>query len=254
MSAVGWCVVKRLRASGGLCYRPFAPVMVCLQMVGLLLANPAAPAPPGVEAVLALEQAGHDEAALALAEQQCHHTPPSALAHLEAARLGLKLGQPTTLIEAHLHAARALAPDNPRIRYISALAREGEGDDGAARVLYLEALSLRSNFTDARSRLVALAIRSKDWALAEEQLRALLASGERSVGHRLQLAHVLEEGGKATAAEAMLLALHHEEPSNAAVTGALADYYERHNRMKEALALRRGTQEKKLRPLQPSRR
>ncbi len=224
-------------------------------MVGLLLAvSPSAPASQGVEAVLALEASGQDEKALALAEEQSRHTPPSALPHLEAARLALKLGKDTASMEAHLQAARALAPDNPRVRYLAALVKEGEADDGAARVLYLEAISLRSNYVEARSRLVALAIRVRDWVLAEEQLRALLASGERSVGRRLQLAKVLEGAGKSSQAEAVLVGLHHEEPTNAAVTSALADYYERHNRMKEALALRRAPAAKKLRPLQPSRR
>ncbi|MGO9066574.1 MAG: tetratricopeptide repeat protein [Myxococcaceae bacterium] len=228
---------------------------VFAHMVGLLLAVSAgAPASQGVEAVLHLEASGQDEAALALAEKQCQATPPSALPHLEAARLALKLGRDTATIEGHLQAARALAPDNPRIRYLAALAKEGESDDGAARVLYLEALSLRSNYTEARSRLVALGIRAQDWVLAEEQLRALLAAGDRSVGRRLQLAKVLEGAGKSSEAEAVLVSLHHEDPSNAAVTSALADYYQRHNHLKEALALRRAPPAKKLRPLQPSRK
>ena len=224
-------------------------------MLGLFLAAPAsASASPGVEAVLALEQSGHDEAALALAEQYCLGKPPSALPHLEAARLGLKLGGETVTIEKHLSAARLFAPDNPRVRYLAALAKEGEGEDGAARVLYLEALSLRASYTDARTRLVALAIRTHDWTLAESQLRALLAAGERSVSRRLQLAQVLEEAGKASQAESALLALHHEVPTNPAVTAALADFFERHHRTQAALALRRATPEKKLRPLPPSRR
>ena len=169
-------------------------------------------------------------------------------------RLVTERARDTAAIESHLLAARALAPDNPRVRYLSALAKEGEGDDGAARLFYQEAISLRANYTDALTRLVALAIRSSDWTLAEAQLRALLAAGERSVSRRLQLARVQEEVGKSSQAGSLLLALHHEAPSNPAVTAALADYYERHNRMKEALALRRATSEKKLRPLQPSRR
>lgn len=224
-------------------------------MLGLLLAVPAsAPPPPGVEAVLALEQSGHDEAALALAEQLSRQTPPSALPHLEAARLGLKLGKDTGSIDKHLQAARYLAPDNPRVRYLAALAKEGVGDDAAARLLYLEAIWLRNGYTEARTRLVSLAVRTQDWTLAEVQLRDLLALGERSVGRRLQLAHVLEEQGKLSQAESVLLQLHHDEHTNATVTAALADFYDRHHRTKEALALRRAPAEKKLRPLQPSRR
>ena len=208
----------------------------------------------GVDAVLALEQAGSSEAALAKAEALSQQMPPSALAHLEAARLGLKLGAQTSAIEKHLQAARVLAPDNPRVPYLSAQVEEGRGDDAGARALYLAAVSLRHDYTEARTRLVAIGIRSKDWALAESQLKALLAAGERSVGRRLQLARVLEDASKPGEAEAVLVQLHQEDATNGTVTSTLADFYVRHGRPKEALALQRTQTTKKLRPLQPSRR
>jgi predicted Zn-dependent protease len=228
--------------------------MLFATVLNFVLAASASAAGSGVEEVIALEQAGQDAAALALAESLSQTPPASALPHLEAARLGLKLGAPTLSIEKHLQAARALAPDNPRLRYLSAQVKEGQGDDAGARALYLEAVALRSGYTEARTRLVAIGIRSKDWALAEAQLRALLAAGERSVGRRLQLARVLEDADKTADAEAVLVKLHHEDPSNATVTSALEDFYLRHGRTKDAQALRRGGTEKKLRPLQPSRR
>ena len=211
------------------------------------------PAGSGVEEVLSLEQAGQDEAALAMADSLCQRTPPSALAHLEAARLGLKVGAPTASVEKHLQAARVLAPDNPRLRYLAAQVKEGQGDDAGARELYQEAVSLRANYTEARTRLVAIGIRSKDWGLAEAQLKVLLASGEHPVGRRLQLARVLEDEGKPAEAEAVLVKLHHEDRTNATVTSALADFYVRHGRPKDAQKVRRAEPEKKLRPLQPSR-
>jgi len=231
-------------------------VRACLQALGwLVLAAPAgATAASGVEEVVALEQAGQDEAALAKAEELSQKVPPSALPHLEAARLALKLGHDSAGVERHLEVARTLAPDNPRVRYLMALAKETQGNDAAARALYLEAIALRASYTEARSRLAALAIRTRDWALAEVQLRMLVALGERSFGRRLQLAHVLEEAGKSSQAETVLVTLHREQPNNAAVTTALADFYERHDRMKEAVALRHAAAAKKLRPLQPSRR
>jgi Flp pilus assembly protein TadD len=207
----------------------------------------------GVDAVLALELAGRDEAALAMAEQLCLQPPASALPHLEAARLGLKLGRDPASIENHLRRARELAPTNPRARYLEALVREGQGDDGRARVLYLEAVALRSSYGDARSRLVALGVRTRDWPLAEEQLRALVAAGDRTPGRRLQLARVQEDASKLVEAEATLRALHREQPHNDTTTAALADFYQRHGRTSEAAAVRRTTQPKKLRPLQPSR-
>jgi predicted Zn-dependent protease len=207
----------------------------------------------GVEEVIALEQAGQDAAALALAESLSQTPPSSAVAHLEAARLGLKMGVPTPSIEKHLQAARVLAPDNPRLRYLSAQVKEGQGDDAGARALYLEAVSLRSGYTEARTRLVAIGIRSKDWTLAEMQLKALLSAGESSVGRRLQLARVLENAGKTAEADAVLVRLHHEDTSNATVTSALEAFYLRQGRTKDAQALRVAEPAKKLRPLQPSR-
>jgi len=228
-------------------------VTLSAQLLGLFLALSGDAPGSGVEEVLALEQAGRDEAALERAEALSHQTPPSALAHLEAARLGLKLGRETAPIEKHLLVARELAPDNPRVRYLAGQVKEGQGKDAEARALYLEAVSLRSGYTEARTRLVAIAFRDKDWVLAEAQLRALLAAGEISIGRRLQLARVLEDASRPAEAEAVLLKLHHEGPANTTVTSALADFYARHDRMKEALALRKPPPAKKLRPLQPSR-
>ncbi len=224
------------------------------RVLALLLAATGASPGSGMEPVLALEQAGQDEAALAMAESLCQQPPPSALPHLEAARLGLKLGRETAFIETHLQAARALSPDNPRLRYLSALVKEGQGDDAGARALYLEALSLRSGYTEARTRLAALATRSKDWVQAETQLRALIAAGDRTPGRRLQLARVLEDASKLPAAEAVLVKLHREDRADGTVTLELSDFYARHGRMKESQALRRTQATKKLRPLQPSRR
>jgi Flp pilus assembly protein TadD len=245
----GW-LVKRLRRGWRLCYAS-GPMVGRMALVLLAMAGEGSGS--GVEEVLALEQAGRDEAAFVRAEQLALQVPPSALPHLEAARLGLKLGRDLAMVERHLQAARTLAPDNPRLRMLSALVREGQGDDAGARLLYLEALSLRSNYTEARTRLVALGIRTGDWPLAEQQLRALIVAGDASVGRRLQLSRVLEDASKLTEAEAILKALHRQAPENAAVTSALASFYERHDRMEEALALRRPTPVKKLRPLQPSR-
>jgi predicted Zn-dependent protease len=228
-------------------------VTLSAALLGFVLAAPATAPRAGLEDVLALEQAGKDQAALALAEALSQRLPPSALYHLEAARLGLKVGAPTPAVEAHLSAARALAPDNPRQRYLSAQVKEGQGDDAGARALYLQAVSLRSDYTEARTRLVAIGIRSKDWALAETQLKALLGAGERSVGRRLQLARVLEDAGKTAEAETLLRKMHHDDAGNATVTAALEDYYLRHGRPQDAQALRKTEPDKKLRPLQPSR-
>ncbi len=107
----------------------------------------------GVEPVLALEQAGQDEAALAMAEQPLPAASAPPLPHLEAARLGLKLGRETAFIETHLQAARALSAGQPAGPLPgSALVKEGQGDDARRGALYLEAAARCAAATPRRGR------------------------------------------------------------------------------------------------------
>jgi Flp pilus assembly protein TadD len=202
------------------------------------------------------EQAGDDAGALALAEGWAAGEPRSPYGHLEAARLGLKLGRDLDRVDAHLRDAYALAPDNPRALHLWGVLEEERGDFEGARGAQRRALFLRSDYMEARVRLAALAQRVGDWPEAERELRALIDSGDRSGGMRIQLASVQQKQGRMADAERTLVELHRSEPQNAAATRALAELYARTGRAKQSAALLRSLDppKRELRPLRSSRR
>jgi Flp pilus assembly protein TadD len=202
------------------------------------------------------EQAGDDAGALALAEGWAAGEPRSPYSHLEAARLGLKLGRDLDRVDAHLRDAYALAPDNPRALHLWGVLEEERGDLEGARGAQRRALSLRSDYMEARVRLAALAQRVGDWPEAERELHALIDSGDGSSGMRIQLASVQQKQGRMVDAERTLGQLHRSEPQNAVATRALADLYARTGRPKQSAALLRSLDppKRELRPLRSSRR
>jgi predicted Zn-dependent protease len=209
-----------------------------------------------LESIVAREKSGDDAGALAMAESWVAAEPSSPYGHLESARLGLKLGKNLEAVDHHLRWAYALAPDNPRGLHYWGLLEEERGDIEGARAAQRRALALKSDYLDAHVRLAALAQRVGDWKEAEQELRVLIAAGDRSVGTRLQLATAQEKGGHAKDAEMTLTELHRAEPKNAVVTRALADFYNRTGRTKQAAALLKSLDPPKrsLRPLAASKR
>jgi predicted Zn-dependent protease len=209
-----------------------------------------------LDQIVTREGAGDDAGALALAESWAAGDPRSPYGHLEAARLGLKLGTHLEVVDWHLRWAYALAPDNPRGLHLWGLLEEERGDIEGARAAQRRALVLRSDYADARRRLAALAQRVGDWTEAERELSQLISSGDGDTGTRLQLASAQEKSGQTAEAEQTLSALHRAQPKNAVVTRALADYYARTGRSKQATALLRSLEPQKrtLRPLSASRR
>jgi Flp pilus assembly protein TadD len=209
-----------------------------------------------IDQISGREQAGDDGGALALAEGWAAGEPRSPYGHLEAARLGLKLGRDLERVDAHLRDAYALSPDNPRALHLWGVLEEERGDFEGARGAQRRALSLRSDYTEARVRLAALAQRVGDWPEAEREIRALIDSGDRSAGMRLQLASVQQKQGRMVDAERTLVELHRSEPGNAVATRALADLYASTGRTKQSAALLRSLDppKRELRPLRSSRR
>lgn len=208
------------------------------------------------EQISGREQAGDEAGALALAEGWAAVEPRSPYGHLEAARLGLKLGRDLERVDAHLRDAYALAPDNPRALHLWGLLEEERGDVEGARGAQRRALSLRNDYAEARVRLATLAQRVGDWPEAERELRTLIDSGDRSAGTRLQLASVQQKQGRMVEAERTLAELHRSEPQNAVATRALADLYARSGRPKQSAALLRSLEppKRELRRLGSSRR
>jgi tetratricopeptide (TPR) repeat protein len=209
-----------------------------------------------LEQIVAREQAGDDTGALALAESWAAGEPRSPYGHLEAARLGLKLGRNLEIVDSHLRWVYALAPENPRGLYLWGLLEEERGDLEGARGAQRRAIALRSDYLDAHTRLAALAQKGADWAEAERELRVIIVSGDKNAGTRLQLAAVQEKAGKQKDAERTLTDLHRAEPKNPAVTRALADLYARTGRQRQAATLSRtlDAPKRSLRPLSASRR
>ena len=149
-----------------------------------------------LEQIAAREAAGDDGGALAVAESWAATEPGSPYGHLEAARLGLKLGRSLETVDWHLRWAYALAPDNPRGLHLWGLLEEERGDLEGARGAQRKALALRSDYLDAHRKLAALAERASDWAEAEKELKYLIRAGDGDTGLKLQLARVQERSGQ----------------------------------------------------------
>ena len=207
------------------------------------------------EQIAANEAAGNDAGALAWAEWWAQNEPRSPYSHLEAARLGLKLGTRLEMVDWHLRWAYALAPDNPRAVHLWGVLEEERGDVQGAREAQRKAIALRADYVDAHRRLAALAQRAGDWGEAEKEFHWLIGAGDGETGLKLQLAGVQEKSGEVAQAEKTLTDLHKAVPKNAVVTRALADFYGRTGRQKQATALMKTLepQRKAMRSLSASR-
>ena len=207
------------------------------------------------ENIAANEAAGNDAGALAWAEWWAQNEPRSPYAHLEAGRLGLKLGTRLEMVDWHLRWAYALAPDNPRGVHLWGVLEEERGDIQGAREAQRKAIALRADYIEAHRRLAALAQHAGDWGEADQELRDLIGAGDGDTGLKLQLAGVQEKLGQVSQAEKTLSDLHKAQPKNAVVTRALADFYGRTGRQKQATALLKTLepQKKAMRSLSASR-
>lgn len=216
------------------------------------------PAPPlgGLDAARAAEQEGDLARALALAEGVVAAYPRSPVPRLEVVRLLLAQGGELPRAEAHLDAAQALAPDNPRGHYLRALLEEARGRPLRARAAYAEALRLRPSYEEARFRAAGLAADTGDWLLAEHHYRALVQLRPGAAATWVMLARALEAQGRAPEAVAALEAFRRTAPGNVPVTRALADLLERTGEGARAQALRDSLapRPRPKRALPPSRR
>lgn len=214
-------------------------------------------APSALTEALALEDAGDTAGALAAVDSLIRANPTWALPRLEAARLLLKSGGSLQHAEAHLDAAAALAPDNPRVHYLRGLLCEERGEPSRAMEAYEVAVLYRPSYEDARFRLAGLAAAREDWLKTELHARFLARTKPEWVQVRLLLAQALEKQERVGEAEAELVSLHEAQPANVLVTRRLADFYERAGKRALAEKLRRGLEgppKRKLRELKRSRR
>jgi tetratricopeptide (TPR) repeat protein len=226
-------------------------------LASLLTGAMDAPGPSALTEALAREDTGDTASALAGVEAVVAAQPDWALARLEAARLLLKLGGGLDRAEAHLEAAGALAPDNPRVHFLRGQVWEERAKPFQAMQAYEEALRLRPSYEEARFRLASVCVALGDWLKAELHYRTLSRARPEWIQVRLQLAEALERQGRAADAEGELVRLREAYPGNALVTRRLAELYERTGRPQLAEKLRaslEGPPRRKLRELKPSRR
>ncbi|MCA2977489.1 MAG: hypothetical protein INH41_09685 [Myxococcaceae bacterium] len=220
------------------------------------LAVGASPVDARLTAALQLEQEGQGAEALRRLEALVQTDPTSELARLEAARLGLKVGVAVEQALLHAEIARSLAPENPRAHYLCALALDEVGDRQGAIAALQVALTLRSDYPDARFRLAGLLSAQRRWPEAVAGWRAVLERSPTAHGARQQLALALEASGALQAAEAELEALTHVDVARVPAIRALVGLLERSGRHAKAATWRRALEPpaRALRPLKASTR
>lgn len=212
--------------------------------------------PEQLRAALALETEGRDSEAIAALEKLAVKEKDWELPKMEAARIYLKLGKELPRARAHLSAALKRAATNPRAHYLWGLVREEEGAKEEAIAALEKAVELRPSYAEARFRLAGLHAQQGAWDKAESHYRHLARAHPERTSARLQLAVAFEKQGKLEDAERELRKLWDEQPESIVVQRKLTEFYERTGRPKLAEAVRsaRPGEERKLRPLKPSRR
>ncbi len=216
----------------------------------------AADANARLQAALSLERKGNDRAALAALRSLVRTHPAWELPRLEVARLLLENGDSLDEAEAHLEAARALAPENPRGHFLYGLLMQERGrDDDAAKAWEL-AVHYREDYDDARFRLGSHYFARGDWEKAERHLRLYARRNPEATGARINLALALEKLSRLEDAELELRKLYEAQPDSPLVVKRLVEFYERIGRPKLADKVRAaaGESKRKMRQLKPSRR
>lgn len=203
-----------------------------------------------------LEAAGDDAKALGVLQAAVKVDPAWAMARVELGRLQLKLGQDTDAALQHLDVARSLAPDNPRVHYLYALAAEEAGARSAALQALDVSLTLRDDFAEARYRRAGLRLALGDAAGAAADYRRYVTQLPEATGAWLQLAAALEASGQAGEAEKTLRTLLDVPAAKALAGRRLVDLLERQGRKADAAKVRARVDapKKPMRSLKPSKR
>ncbi len=208
------------------------------------------PLRPRLDEALRLEHQGADAQALRALEALTVADPTWDLARLEAARVGLKVGDVVARAAFHADVARSLSPENPRAHYLWALAQDELGDRQAATAALQIALLMRPDFPDAQFRLAGLLSAQGRWPEATEAWRRVVAFSP-AAGARAQLAEALEKVGDVASAEAELRALMKQGAGRPLATAKLIGLLERTGRAGEATVLKRSlaSPDRAMRPL-----
>ncbi len=219
------------------------------------LANSSLPDSARLQRALALEQRD-ESAALAALDALVVSFPDWILPRLENARLRLKRGEGLDRAEAHLEAARSFNPENARAHYLWGMLMEERRNAAAAIAAYEVAITLRSDYNDARFRLAGLQFAQGDFNAAAEAYRTFAAAHPEAIGARLQLALAAERSGSMKEAEQELKKLFGAPASRQIGGRRLAEFYERAGHAGQAAKVRAAIEPptRKLRELKRSGR
>lgn len=209
-----------------------------------------------LRAALALEEKGDIVAAATALARLIDKAPAYDLARIEAGRILLSQGASLDLAQAHLDAARSLAPENPRAHYLWGLLMDERHDGPEAVRAFETALLLRDDYPEARFRLAGLYFTSGLFEQSAAAWKRYAESNPGVPGPRLQLAAALERAGHPGDAEKELKKLYAGPKSRELASRALAEFYERRGRTADAARVRKdaGQNKRKLRDLLPSKR
>lgn len=190
-----------------------------------------------LEQALALEQSGHDAAAIVLLEAAIRAEPRWAMGRVELGRLQLKRGASEEALH-HLDTSRSLASENPRAHYLYALAADELGRRNECRRALEVALTLRDGYADAQVRLGSVLVAEGELNGAVKALRSYLDTHPDAGGARLQLADALERSADHAGAERELRALMQHPALRTLAGRRLAGLLEAQGRSLEAEKIR----------------
>lgn len=174
-----------------------------------------------------VRESGDAERALELAREALLRDPKNLTAMKVQLRVYLDKGD---LQLARLVALRASALDanDPELSFALGQILEKEGEPLAAQAQYKRTLTLRDDYGPARGKLVEMAVGSRNWPIAERELRKLLESRPRDADLHYSLGVVVRAQGKldeALASYEKALALDPEKVAPIFATGVILHKY-----------------------------
>ncbi len=174
-----------------------------------------------------VREGGDAERALELARESLLRDPKNLTAMKVQLRVHLDKGD---LQLARLVALRASALDanDPELAFALGQILEKEGELLAAQAQYKKTLALRADYGPARGKLIEMAVGSRNWPVAERELRKLLESRPKDPDLHYSLGVVLRAQGKldeALAAYEKALAIDPEKVAPVFATGVILHKY-----------------------------
>jgi tetratricopeptide (TPR) repeat protein len=187
--------------------------------------------------------------------------PQWSLPRLELAVSALETGGDPKGALDQLRTAATLDAENPRIPYFTGAALERTGDLKAARESYEKSLLLRQAYKEPHAALGRLLKNDGKNLEARPHLQLTVEVDPKNTSARLMLAEVCEALGELDGAERELKELINQHPENPYHQHRLAQFYERTGQKDKAKAAFKASEktaptkpQKKLRPLQPSKK